>query len=378
MTEGIEEELRKSRLVEPKFADEEPAKVIVQVDEADLPDDKGPAVDNGAILPILISPATSTIPTIKKSRSGRLGVGVIAIATLMLTPFVVSAGLMPIGILALVFLASVLSIVPSVIAVLRGCKQAGSIACVNIFSGWTCVGWIIALVWALKAPAADDSGESSLKAGCAISLVSLAMAVAGCVSPNLQGLSMLSFVLLSIVLPAHWGITNCRIHQVLGQKSSMHQVAAWEAFVASGIASNVLLVAGVGLANVSMLIAALFPAAQRMAAGGGPISGAYLSVALCLGIAALWGGVMLCALFQARVNYVLANAIVGKSRGLIAKLLPSAGFFAATVYAPFAIDGDKAVLSLSYISVWVSVAFFCGYFFTLPLLRHRQTRKELD
>jgi hypothetical protein len=37
---------------------------------------------------------------------------------------------------------------PIIIALLRGRHRAGSVAMVNVFLGWTVIGWLLALVWA--------------------------------------------------------------------------------------------------------------------------------------------------------------------------------------------------------------------------------------
>jgi hypothetical protein len=39
---------------------------------------------------------------------------------------------------------------PTVIAAARGKRDVGAIFVLNFFLGWTFVGWIISLVWALK------------------------------------------------------------------------------------------------------------------------------------------------------------------------------------------------------------------------------------
>ena len=44
----------------------------------------------------------------------------------------------------------VLYFLPAIIAFARSKRDALSIFVLNLFLGWTAVGWIIALVWALK------------------------------------------------------------------------------------------------------------------------------------------------------------------------------------------------------------------------------------
>ena len=52
------------------------------------------------------------------------------------------AGLL-VGILAIYFL-------PSIVAVKREVKTSGGVIVVNIFLGWTLVGWVVALAWAVS------------------------------------------------------------------------------------------------------------------------------------------------------------------------------------------------------------------------------------
>ena len=44
----------------------------------------------------------------------------------------------------------VLYFLPSIIAFVRSKRDATSIFVLNFFLGWTLIGWVIALVWALK------------------------------------------------------------------------------------------------------------------------------------------------------------------------------------------------------------------------------------
>jgi hypothetical protein len=44
----------------------------------------------------------------------------------------------------------VLYFLPAIIAFARSKRDAGAIFVLNFFLGWTCIGWVIALVWALK------------------------------------------------------------------------------------------------------------------------------------------------------------------------------------------------------------------------------------
>ena len=44
----------------------------------------------------------------------------------------------------------VMYFLPSIIALVRSKRDVGAILVLNIFLGWTLIGWVIALVWALK------------------------------------------------------------------------------------------------------------------------------------------------------------------------------------------------------------------------------------
>ncbi len=54
----------------------------------------------------------------------------------------------------LIFLLIILYFIPSISAYSRKKKNASSILVVNFFLGWTCIGWIVALSWALSKDAA--------------------------------------------------------------------------------------------------------------------------------------------------------------------------------------------------------------------------------
>lgn len=55
--------------------------------------------------------------------------------------------------LILLVIAVVPYFAPTIIAVVRKKRNAGAIAVLNIFLGWTVVGWVVALVWALSVDA---------------------------------------------------------------------------------------------------------------------------------------------------------------------------------------------------------------------------------
>ena len=44
----------------------------------------------------------------------------------------------------------VLYFLPSIIALARSKRDTAAIVVLNFFLGWTAIGWVIALVWALK------------------------------------------------------------------------------------------------------------------------------------------------------------------------------------------------------------------------------------
>jgi hypothetical protein len=44
----------------------------------------------------------------------------------------------------------ILYFLPAIIAFARSKRDAGAILVLNFFLGWTAIGWVIALVWALK------------------------------------------------------------------------------------------------------------------------------------------------------------------------------------------------------------------------------------
>jgi hypothetical protein len=56
--------------------------------------------------------------------------------------------------LAVVGLLALLYWTPSVVAYRRGHRNAAAILALNLFLGWTVLGWIVALVWALTVPKA--------------------------------------------------------------------------------------------------------------------------------------------------------------------------------------------------------------------------------
>ncbi len=45
----------------------------------------------------------------------------------------------------------VLYFLPSIVALARSKRDTAAVFVLNLFLGWTAIGWVIALVWALKA-----------------------------------------------------------------------------------------------------------------------------------------------------------------------------------------------------------------------------------
>ncbi len=56
-------------------------------------------------------------------------------------------GLWEIGLLLLIF--SPVYFIPTIIAIVRNAKQKLGIILLNIFAGWTLIGWVIALIWSI-------------------------------------------------------------------------------------------------------------------------------------------------------------------------------------------------------------------------------------
>ena len=54
--------------------------------------------------------------------------------------------------LALLILAA-LYFAPAIVALMRRHRQSAAIIVLNVFLGWTLIGWVVALVWAVAATA---------------------------------------------------------------------------------------------------------------------------------------------------------------------------------------------------------------------------------
>lgn len=60
-----------------------------------------------------------------------------------------TGGLFVVLILFLVLLGAVLYFLPSIVAFNRKHQNAGAILLLNIFLGWTFIGWVVSLVWSM-------------------------------------------------------------------------------------------------------------------------------------------------------------------------------------------------------------------------------------
>jgi T4 superinfection immunity protein len=58
--------------------------------------------------------------------------------------------LLPGFFLSFLGLGFVLYFLPSIVAFARNKRDASAIVLLNFFLGWTAIGWIVALVWAVK------------------------------------------------------------------------------------------------------------------------------------------------------------------------------------------------------------------------------------
>lgn len=51
-----------------------------------------------------------------------------------------------------IILGVVLYFIPTILACVKGRVNKGAIFALNFFLGWSLVGWVVALVWAIKEP----------------------------------------------------------------------------------------------------------------------------------------------------------------------------------------------------------------------------------
>jgi hypothetical protein len=64
------------------------------------------------------------------------------------------------GLMALyVILGIAFYFLPTIIAVARGCRSTGSVVIINIFLGWTLIGWVVALAMAFGTTRRDSYGH---------------------------------------------------------------------------------------------------------------------------------------------------------------------------------------------------------------------------
>ncbi len=67
--------------------------------------------------------------------------GMIEIPELLGLPLILGSGLL--GLIAIHFL-------PTIIALVRHHPKTVAIVLINVFLGWTLIGWVVALVWSLR------------------------------------------------------------------------------------------------------------------------------------------------------------------------------------------------------------------------------------
>jgi hypothetical protein len=54
------------------------------------------------------------------------------------------------GIVALLVVAAIVYFIPSIVALVRGRQDHAYIFALNMFLGWTFIGWVVALLWAMR------------------------------------------------------------------------------------------------------------------------------------------------------------------------------------------------------------------------------------
>jgi hypothetical protein len=60
-----------------------------------------------------------------------------------------------------VMVIGILYFIPASVAINRGHHNAGAIFALNLFLGWSLIGWVLALVWALTNPAPGPNATKS-------------------------------------------------------------------------------------------------------------------------------------------------------------------------------------------------------------------------
>lgn len=71
------------------------------------------------------------------------------------------------GLLIVLFAFGILAplyFLPTILAVLRQKANTGPIVLVNVFLGWTFIGWFVALIWALSTQAVDSTPTARMTA----------------------------------------------------------------------------------------------------------------------------------------------------------------------------------------------------------------------
>jgi hypothetical protein len=67
-------------------------------------------------------------------------------------------GLGLVGLAGVVIIAA-LYFLPTIVAIAREKNNRGAIAVLNAFLGWTLIGWVLALVWAVSVDSAENRAE---------------------------------------------------------------------------------------------------------------------------------------------------------------------------------------------------------------------------
>lgn len=63
-----------------------------------------------------------------------------------------SEGMLAFGIVLLAIIGILVYFIPTIIAFSKGRINKGAIFCMNLFLGWAFIGWVVALIWAVKNP----------------------------------------------------------------------------------------------------------------------------------------------------------------------------------------------------------------------------------
>lgn len=61
--------------------------------------------------------------------------------------------------IALILFLLVAYFVPTIVALIRGKSNAGAIFVLNLLLGWSLIGWVVALVWAVSNQAVDRTHQ---------------------------------------------------------------------------------------------------------------------------------------------------------------------------------------------------------------------------